>query len=82
MNMRIAMLVFLIILTGAVSAHHTRDHILGAPTPPEPMAANVAQEGNNGASWLALGPIALLVTLGALRWGYRRRQDKNKNARN
>jgi len=81
MNMRIAMLVFLLLLTGAASAHHTKDHILGAPTPPEPIAANVAQEGNDGASWLALGPFALLATLGALRWGYRRRHDKNKTAR-
>ena len=71
----------MLLLTGAASAHHTKDHILGAPTPPEPIAANVAQDGNDDASWLALGPFAVLATLGALRWGYRRRQDKNKNAR-
>ena len=79
--MRIALLVFFLALTAPVNAHHTKDHILGAPQPPLSVAANVEQDKNDGASWLALGPFVLLATLGALRWGYRRRQDKNKNAR-
>lgn len=79
--MRTTIFFFLLMLVVPANAHHTKDHILGAPQPPVPAAANVEQDKNDSASWLALGPFALLATLGVLRWGYRRRQDKNKNAR-
>jgi hypothetical protein len=80
MNSRIATFVLLLGLAVPVNAHHTKDHILGAPLSPVPAAASVAQNENDSASWLALGPFGLLATFGVLRWGYRRRQDKNKNA--
>ena len=66
-----------------VHAHHTKEHVLGAPSPP-PAAITPAPADETGGHglWLALGPFFALAALGALRWGYRRhREGKTKKPR-
>ena len=70
----------LLLLALPAQAHHTKDHVLGAPPPavsapaPEPAAPSASK------FWLALGPFFLLAGIGVIRWGYRRRHDRNPNA--
>ena len=82
--MRRVTLVLLLALAAPVAAHHTKEHVLGAPSPP-PMAATVTSKTSDAGGrglWLALGPFFALAALGALRWGYRHhREGKNKNPR-
>jgi hypothetical protein len=75
---------FFLLLLAALpaQAHHTKEHVLGAP--PAPVAtAPVAPDDSGGSRLLwALGPFFLLVGVGALRWGYRHHRDnKDKIAR-
>lgn len=79
--MRRAILVLLFIFAIPANAHHTREHVLGAPSPPATVVTPVAPDESGGSRLLwALGPFFLLVAVGALRWGYRRHRDnKNQN---
>jgi hypothetical protein len=77
--MRRAVLVLLFILAIPANAHHTKEHVLGAPAPPPAIVTPVVPEESGGSRLLwALGPFFALVALGVLRWGYRHRRD-NKN---
>lgn len=81
--MRRVLIILLFILALPANAHHTREHVLGAPTPPPAVTAPVAPEESGGRRLLwAFGPFFLLVTVGVFRWRYRYRQDgKNKDTR-
>jgi hypothetical protein len=81
--MRRALMILLFVLALPAQAHHTKEHVLGAPAPPPVATAPVAPDdsGGNRLLW-ALGPFFLLAAVGALRWGYRRHRDnKDKTAR-
>lgn len=77
--MRHVLMVLLFVLALPAQAHHTREHVLGAPSPPPAatVPAVLEDSGGNRLLW-ALGPFFALVAVGALRWGYRRHRD-NKN---
>lgn len=80
---RVILTLLFFLFAAPASAHHTREHILGAPSPPATVTAPVTPEetGGNRLLW-ALGPFFLLVAIGALRWAYRHHRDgKNKGAR-
>lgn len=81
--MRRAIFVFLFIFTIPANAHHTKEHVLGAPSPPPTAIAPAAPDESGGSRLLwALGPFFALVAVGVLRWGYRHHRDgKNKDAR-
>ncbi len=81
MNKRAFFFLFLFLALPA-QAHHTKEHVLGAPPVPV-IAPNPEAATPSGTNfWLALGPFFALATLGALRWGYRRHRDgKRRNAR-
>lgn len=81
MNKRAFFFLFLFLALPA-QAHHTKEHVLGAPSPPV-VTAPVAPDKTEGQGlWWALGPFFALAALGALRWGYRRHRDgKHRNAR-
>jgi len=76
---------FILLLVFAIPAHahHTKEHVLGAPSPPPAVITPAPADETGGRGlWLALGPFFALAALGALRWGYRRhREGKNKNPR-
>jgi len=79
----VPLLILLFVFAIPAHAHHTKEHVLGAPSPP-PAAITPAPADETGGRglWLALGPFFALATLGALRWGYRRhREDKDKSKR-
>jgi len=79
----VPLLILLLVFAIPAHAHHTKEHVLGAPSPP-PVAVTPAPAGETGGRglWLALGPFFALAALGALRWGYRRhREDKTKKPR-
>ncbi len=81
--MRRAMFVLLFIFAIPANAHHTKEHVLGAPSPP-PVATTLPAPDDTGSGRLlwALGPFFVLVAIGVLRWGYRHHRDgKNKSAR-
>ncbi len=80
MKRRAFFLLFLFLALPA-QAHHTKEHVLGAP--PAPVIAPGPQAMPSAANfWLALGPFFALAGFGALRWGYRRRRERRmKNAR-
>lgn len=81
MNKRALFFLFLF-LALPVQAHHTKEHVLGAPQTPV-IAPNPETTTSSGTNfWFALGPFFALAALGALRWGYRRHRDgKHRNAR-
>lgn len=81
--MRRALFILLFVFTIPAHAHHTKEHVLGAPSPPPAATTPVAPVATGGhGMWLALGPFFALAALGALRWGYRHhREGKNKNPR-
>lgn len=81
--MRRALMILFLALALPAHAHHTREHVLGAPTPPPAVTAPAAPDDAGGDRLLwALGPFFLLVAVGALRWGYRHHRDgKDKNRR-
>jgi hypothetical protein len=80
--MRRAILVLLFIFAIPANAHHTREHVLGAPSPPPAVVTPVAPDASGGSRILwALGPFFALAAIGMLRWGYRRHRDnKNKDS--
>ncbi len=79
----VPLLILLFVFAIPAHAHHTKEHVLGAPSPPAAATVTPKAPDDNGRGlWLALGPFFALAALGALRWGYRRhREDKNKNPR-
>lgn len=80
---RALFIILLFILALPVHAHHTKEHMLGAPSPPPAVVTPVAPDdaGSSRLFW-ALGPFFFLVAVGVLRWGYRHRRDgKDKNMR-
>jgi hypothetical protein len=81
--MRRTILVLLFIFAIPANAHHTKEHVLGAPSPPPAVVTPVAPDESGGSRLLwALGPFFALVAIGVLRWGYRRHRDnKDKTAR-
>jgi len=81
MNRRAFFFLFLLAALPA-QAHHTKEHVLGAPQAPmiAPKPETATSSGVN--FWLALGPFFALAGVGALRWGYRRHRERRmKNAR-
>jgi hypothetical protein len=80
--MRRAILALLFSFAITANAHHTKEHVLGAPAPP-PVVTPVVTNDTGGSRLLwALGPFFILVAVGAFRWGYRhRRNGKDKNMR-
>ncbi len=78
--MRHALIILLFVFVLPAHAHHTKEHVLGAPAPPAPVVTPVTPDDTSSSSRLlwALGPFFLLVAVGALRWGYRHHRD-NKN---
>lgn len=81
MNKRAFFFLFLF-LTLPAQAHHTKEHVLGAPPVPVIAPSPEAATPSNTKFWLALGPFFALAGLGALRWGYRHRRERRvKNAR-
>lgn len=71
-------LIFLLIALPA-QAHHSKEHVLGAPQAPV-IAPNPPTTTPTGADfWLALGPFFALSGLGAIRWGYRCHRDRRMN---
>ncbi len=58
-----------------VQAHHTKEHVLGAPPVPEVAPMPQATPSNTN-FWLALGPFFVLVGVGVVRWGYRHRRER------
>ena len=78
MNRRVYLFLFLLIAL-PVQAHHTKEHVLGAPQAPVivPNAQTTTPAGAN--FWLALGPFFALAGLGAIRWGYRHRRERQMN---
>jgi hypothetical protein len=82
--MRHIIFVLLFIVAMPANAHHTKEHVLGAPSPLPAIVTSVTPEesGSSRLLW-ALGPFFLLVTIGVFRWGYRHHRDgKNKHVRN
>lgn len=80
--MRGVTLVLLLALAAPVAAHHTKEHVLGAPYAPDSVAPAAPDETGGHGFWWALGPFFVLAAVGVLRWGYRRHRDgKNRNAR-
>ena len=79
----IPLLILLFVFAIPARAHHTKEHVLGAPSPPPAaITPTPADETGGRGLWLALGPFFALAALGALRWGYRRhRESKNKYPR-
>lgn len=78
MKVRAVFFLFLL-LTLPAEAHHTKEHILGAPS--APVVTAPADAAGLGA-WWALGPFFALAILGVLRWGYRHHRDgKHRNPR-
>jgi hypothetical protein len=77
--MQRVLFILLFILAIPANAHHTKEHVLGAPSPPPAVVTPVAPDdsGGNRLLW-ALGPFFALVAIGVLRWGYHRHRD-NKN---
>lgn len=76
--MRRAILVLMFIFAIPAHAHHTREHVLGAPAPLPVVTPAVPDDAGGSRLLWALGPFFLLVAVGALRWGYRHHRD-NKN---
>ena len=77
--MRHALIILLFVFVLPAHAHHTKEHVLGAPAPPPPVVTPAVPDDTGGSRLLwALGPFFLLVAAGALRWGYRHHRD-NKN---
>lgn len=77
--MRHTLIILLFVFVLPAHAHHTKEHVLGAPAPPAPVVTPAAPDDSGGGRLLwALGPFFLLVAAGALRWGYRHHRD-NKN---
>jgi hypothetical protein len=74
MNRRAYILLFLLIAL-PVQAHHTKEHVLGAPQT-SVIAPNPQTTRPAGAFWLALGPFFVLAGLGAIRWGYRHQRER------
>ena len=76
MNRR-AFFFFFLFIALPVQAHHTKEHVLGAPQAPviapNPPATTPPAGAN---SWLALGPFFALAGLGVIRWGYRHRRER------
>lgn len=80
MNLR-ALLLLLLLLTLPAQAHHTKEHVLGAP-PVAEVAPTPQATPSNTNFWLALGPFFVLVGVGVVRWGYRHRRERaTKNTR-
>ena len=81
MNKRAFFFLFLLAALPA-QAHHTKEHVLGAPPAPV-IAPNPETATPSGANfWLALGPFFALAGLGAIRWGYRHHRERGmKNTR-
>ena len=79
----VPLLILLFVFAIPAYAHHTKEHVLGAPSPPPAAITPTAADETGGHGlWWALGPFFTLTALGALRWGYRRhREDKNTNPR-
>jgi hypothetical protein len=79
----VPLLILFFVFAIPAHAHHTKEHVLGAPSPPPAAITPAPADETNGRGlWLALGPFFALAALGALRWGYRRhREGKNKNPR-
>lgn len=80
--MRRTLMILLFVLALPAQAHHTKEHVLGAPSPPPPVVTAPAtpdDAGGNRLLW-ALGPFFLLVAVGAWRWGYRRHRDNKDRA--
>lgn len=79
--MRRILLVLLFVFAPPANAHHTKEHVLGAPSPPPAVVMPVAPDESGGIRLLwTLGPFFVLVAIGVLRWGYRHHRDgKNKN---
>ena len=75
MNKRAFFFLFLFAALPA-QAHHTKEHVLGAPPAPV-IAPNPEPATPSGVNfWLALGPFFALAGLGALRWGYRHHRER------
>ena len=75
MNQRAFLFLFLLVAF-PVQAHHTKEHVLGAPAAPV-IAPNPETATPSGVKfWLALGPFFALAGLGAIRWGYRHRRAR------
>lgn len=78
MNRRAFFFSFLLIALPA-QAHHTKEHVLGAPPAPV-IAPNPETATPSGVSfWLALGPFFALTTVGAIRWGYQHSRERRMN---
>lgn len=78
MNKRAIFFLFLFVALPA-QAHHTKEHVLGAPPAPV-IAPNPETPTSAGVNfWLALGPFFALAGLGAIRWGYRHRRERRMN---
>jgi len=77
----VPLLILLFAFAIPAHAHHTKEHVLGAPSPPPAIITPAPADETGGRGlWLALGPFFALAALGALRWGYRRhREGKTKN---
>jgi hypothetical protein len=77
----VPLLILLFVFAIPARAHHTKEHVLGAPSPPTTATVTPKAPDDDGRGlWLALGPFFALAALGALRWGYRRHHEgKTKN---
>ncbi len=81
MNKRAFLFLFLFVAAPA-QAHHTKEHVLGAPAAPVIAPNPDAAKSSNTNFWLALGPFFALAGVGAIRWGYRHRRERGtKNTR-
>lgn len=81
--MRRVLIILFFVLALPANAHHTKEHVLGAPSPPAVAIAPTTPDESDGSRLLwALGPFFLLVAVGLFRWSYRHRRDGgNKNTR-